>query len=130
MFLPFWNTQIYCNVLDIRWEVVSYRRALVGNQGFLEGSINEALSVFKISSLPPSENVEHLGKRDLECFSYVFQIDSLEEKLSQCRETLEEVDFKLRRKELTTEGRYCWEFQEYIDCFTELQTSVAHANCC
>ncbi|XP_053160788.1 coiled-coil domain-containing protein 167 isoform X2 [Hemicordylus capensis] len=32
-------------------------------------------------------------------------IDSLEEKLSHCRQSLEEVDFKLRREELTPEGR-------------------------
>nr|XP_056709257.1 coiled-coil domain-containing protein 167 [Euleptes europaea] len=40
-----------------------------------------------------------------ESFSVAQEIDRLEEKLSQCRETLEEVDFKLRRKELTPEGR-------------------------
>ncbi|XP_053160812.1 coiled-coil domain-containing protein 167 isoform X4 [Hemicordylus capensis] len=33
------------------------------------------------------------------------KIDSLEEKLSHCRQSLEEVDFKLRREELTPEGR-------------------------
>ncbi|XP_033000465.1 coiled-coil domain-containing protein 167 [Lacerta agilis] len=33
------------------------------------------------------------------------EIDTLEEKLSQCREDLEELDFKLRREELTPEGR-------------------------
>ncbi|XP_053238894.1 coiled-coil domain-containing protein 167 isoform X1 [Podarcis raffonei] len=33
------------------------------------------------------------------------KIDTLEEKLSQCRENLEELDFKLRREELTPEGR-------------------------
>ncbi|XP_066474734.1 coiled-coil domain-containing protein 167 isoform X1 [Tiliqua scincoides] len=35
----------------------------------------------------------------------LIKIDSLEEKLSQCRQGLEEVDFKLRREELTPEGR-------------------------
>uniref|UniRef100_A0A8D0HNY5 Coiled-coil domain containing 167 n=1 Tax=Sphenodon punctatus TaxID=8508 RepID=A0A8D0HNY5_SPHPU len=32
-------------------------------------------------------------------------IDSLEEKLSLCRQSLEEVDLKLRREELSPEGR-------------------------
>uniref|UniRef100_A0A8D2IUK7 Uncharacterized protein n=1 Tax=Varanus komodoensis TaxID=61221 RepID=A0A8D2IUK7_VARKO len=36
----------------------------------------------------------------------VFQIDCLEDKLSHCRQALEELDFKLQREELTPERRY------------------------
>ncbi|XP_054841057.1 coiled-coil domain-containing protein 167 [Eublepharis macularius] len=46
-----------------------------------------------------------MPKEKGESFSVAQEIDSLEEKLSQCRESLEEVDFKLRRKELTPERR-------------------------
>ncbi|KAJ6666819.1 hypothetical protein lerEdw1_018821 [Lerista edwardsae] len=41
-------------------------------------------------------------------------IDSLEEKLSQCRQSLEEVDFKLRREELTPEGRKSLEKEKHL----------------
>uniref|UniRef100_A0A7M4ET75 Coiled-coil domain-containing protein 167 n=1 Tax=Crocodylus porosus TaxID=8502 RepID=A0A7M4ET75_CROPO len=34
------------------------------------------------------------------------QIDGLEEKLALCRQNMEEVDFKLRREELSPEKRY------------------------
>ncbi|XP_066474735.1 coiled-coil domain-containing protein 167 isoform X2 [Tiliqua scincoides] len=46
-----------------------------------------------------------MPKKRRECISVAQEIDSLEEKLSQCRQGLEEVDFKLRREELTPEGR-------------------------
>lgn len=36
----------------------------------------------------------------------VFQIDGLEEKLAHCRQSMEEVDVKLRREKLSPEGRY------------------------
>ena len=36
----------------------------------------------------------------------VFQIDGLEEKLARCRQSMEEVDLKLRREKLSLEGRY------------------------
>lgn len=36
----------------------------------------------------------------------VFQIDGLEEKLACCRQSIEEVDLKLRREKLSPEGRY------------------------
>ena len=36
----------------------------------------------------------------------VFQIDGLEEKLARCRQSMEEVDLKLRREKLSPEGRY------------------------
>uniref|UniRef100_A0ACB8GAY7 Uncharacterized protein n=1 Tax=Sphaerodactylus townsendi TaxID=933632 RepID=A0ACB8GAY7_9SAUR len=42
------------------------------------------------------------------------EIDRLEEKLTQCREALEEVDFKLRRKELTPEGRKSLEKEKIV----------------
>ncbi|NWH82003.1 CC167 protein, partial [Piaya cayana] len=35
----------------------------------------------------------------------IFQIDGLEEKLSRCRQSIEEVDLKLRREKLSPEGR-------------------------
>ncbi|NXE48600.1 CC167 protein, partial [Casuarius casuarius] len=35
----------------------------------------------------------------------VFQIDGLEEKLALCRQSMEEVDLKLRREKLSPEGR-------------------------
>ncbi|XP_059691544.1 coiled-coil domain-containing protein 167 isoform X1 [Gavia stellata] len=35
----------------------------------------------------------------------VFQIDGLEEKLAHCRQSMEEVDLKLRREKLSPEGR-------------------------
>lgn len=35
-----------------------------------------------------------------------FQIDGLEEKLARCRQSMEEVDLKLRREKLSPEGRY------------------------
>ncbi|KAJ7404289.1 hypothetical protein WISP_146758 [Willisornis vidua] len=35
----------------------------------------------------------------------VFQIDGLEEKLARCRQSMEEVDLKLRREKLSPEGR-------------------------
>uniref|UniRef100_A0A8C0EXN7 Coiled-coil domain-containing protein 167 n=1 Tax=Bubo bubo TaxID=30461 RepID=A0A8C0EXN7_BUBBB len=35
----------------------------------------------------------------------VFQIDGLEEKLAHCRQSIEEVDLKLRREKLSPEGR-------------------------
>ncbi|XP_060100861.1 coiled-coil domain-containing protein 167 [Heteronotia binoei] len=46
-----------------------------------------------------------MPKQRQESFSVAQEIDSLEEKLSHCREALEEVDFKLRRQELTAERR-------------------------
>lgn len=36
----------------------------------------------------------------------VFQIDGLEEKLAHCRQSMEEMDLKLRREKLSPEGRY------------------------
>lgn len=36
----------------------------------------------------------------------VLQIDGLEEKLARCRQSMEEVDLKLRREKLSPEGRY------------------------
>uniref|UniRef100_A0A8D0BEU0 Coiled-coil domain-containing protein 167 n=1 Tax=Salvator merianae TaxID=96440 RepID=A0A8D0BEU0_SALMN len=44
-------------------------------------------------------------RKQRESLSVALEIDSLEEKLSQCRENLEELDFKLRREDLTPEGR-------------------------
>ncbi|NXY81266.1 CC167 protein, partial [Alcedo cyanopectus] len=35
----------------------------------------------------------------------LFQIDELEEKLARCRQSMEEVDLKLRREQLSPEGR-------------------------
>ncbi|NXY33042.1 CC167 protein, partial [Pomatorhinus ruficollis] len=35
----------------------------------------------------------------------VFQIDGLEEKLARCRQSMEEVDLKLRSEKLSPEGR-------------------------
>uniref|UniRef100_A0A8C3MU45 Uncharacterized protein n=1 Tax=Geospiza parvula TaxID=87175 RepID=A0A8C3MU45_GEOPR len=35
-----------------------------------------------------------------------FQIDGLEEKLARCRQSMEEVDLKLRKEKLSPEGRY------------------------
>ncbi|KAM9563821.1 coiled-coil domain-containing protein 167 isoform 2-T2 [Guaruba guarouba] len=37
--------------------------------------------------------------------SNLVQIDGLEEKLARCRQTVEEVDLKLRREKLSPEGR-------------------------
>ncbi|XP_063246952.1 coiled-coil domain-containing protein 167 isoform X1 [Prinia subflava] len=35
----------------------------------------------------------------------IFRIDGLEEKLARCRQSMEEVDLKLRREKLSPEGR-------------------------
>uniref|UniRef100_A0A8D0HJA8 Coiled-coil domain-containing protein 167 n=1 Tax=Sphenodon punctatus TaxID=8508 RepID=A0A8D0HJA8_SPHPU len=48
-------------------------------------------------------------------------IDSLEEKLSLCRQSLEEVDLKLRREELSPEGRKSLEKQK-----NQLMTKAEH----
>lgn len=47
-----------------------------------------------------------LGGRGNDSDRCVFQIDELEEKLSLCRQSMEEVDLKLRREKLSHEGRY------------------------
>ncbi|XP_061480867.1 coiled-coil domain-containing protein 167 isoform X1 [Rhineura floridana] len=46
-----------------------------------------------------------MPKKRGECGSVVQEMDNLEEKLCRCRESLEELDLKLRREELTPEGR-------------------------
>lgn len=38
-------------------------------------------------------------------WSAVFQIDGLEKKLAHCRQSVEEVDLKLRREKISPEGR-------------------------
>ncbi|NWT40844.1 CC167 protein, partial [Rissa tridactyla] len=43
-------------------------------------------------------------ENDSDCCA-VFQIDGLEEKLAHCRQSMEEVDLKLRREKLSPEGR-------------------------
>lgn len=45
-----------------------------------------------------TQSSEHIQKREI-------QIDGLEEKLSLCRQSMEEVDLKLLRAELSPEGR-------------------------
>nr|XP_032626614.1 coiled-coil domain-containing protein 167 isoform X3 [Chelonoidis abingdonii] len=45
-----------------------------------------------------TQSSEHIQNREI-------QIDGLEEKLSFCRQSMEEVDLKLRREELSPEGR-------------------------
>ncbi|XP_030413122.1 coiled-coil domain-containing protein 167 isoform X3 [Gopherus evgoodei] len=45
-----------------------------------------------------TQSSEHIQNREM-------QIDGLEEKLSLCRQSMEEVDLKLRREELSPEGR-------------------------
>ncbi|XP_048375680.1 coiled-coil domain-containing protein 167 [Sphaerodactylus townsendi] len=55
-----------------------------------------------------------MSKPRQESFSVAREIDRLEEKLTQCREALEEVDFKLRRKELTPEGRKSLEKEKIV----------------
>ncbi|XP_031449917.1 coiled-coil domain-containing protein 167 [Phasianus colchicus] len=45
-----------------------------------------------------------MGKKR-EGLSVAWEIDELEEKLSLCRQSMEEVDLKLRREKLSHEGR-------------------------
>ncbi|XP_042334985.1 coiled-coil domain-containing protein 167 isoform X2 [Sceloporus undulatus] len=56
-------------------------------------------SVQRGGSKMSEKRLQHEG------LSVAQQVDSLEDKLTQCREALEEVDFKLRREELTPERR-------------------------
>nr|XP_006126591.1 coiled-coil domain-containing protein 167 isoform X2 [Pelodiscus sinensis] len=49
-----------------------------------------------------------MGKKR-EGLSVALEIDGLEEKLSLCRESMEEMDLKLRREELSPEGRQALE---------------------
>ncbi|XP_062980263.1 coiled-coil domain-containing protein 167 [Elgaria multicarinata webbii] len=46
-----------------------------------------------------------MSEKQPETMSVAQQIDCLEDKLSHCRQALEELDFKLRREELTPERR-------------------------
>uniref|UniRef100_A0A8D0F8F8 Coiled-coil domain-containing protein 167 n=1 Tax=Strix occidentalis caurina TaxID=311401 RepID=A0A8D0F8F8_STROC len=49
-------------------------------------------------------------------------IDGLEEKLAHCRQSIEEVDLKLRREKLSPEGRTLT--GEAFVCFPEKELSV------
>ncbi|XP_075454904.1 coiled-coil domain-containing protein 167 [Ascaphus truei] len=46
-----------------------------------------------------------MAKGRKEKLSVAREIDGLEEKLASCRQNLEDVDFKMRKLELTVEGR-------------------------
>ncbi|KAM9315713.1 coiled-coil domain-containing protein 167 [Gastrophryne carolinensis] len=46
-----------------------------------------------------------MARKKKESYSVVREIDGMEERLAACRNSLEDVDFKLRKLELTEEGR-------------------------
>ncbi|XP_043916278.1 coiled-coil domain-containing protein 167 isoform X2 [Protopterus annectens] len=47
-------------------------------------------------------------------FSVAREIDTVEEKLNVCRESLDHIDFKLRKHELTPEGRQSLEEEKSV----------------
>ncbi|KAM9155862.1 coiled-coil domain-containing protein 167 isoform 3-T3 [Pangshura tecta] len=64
-----------------------------------------------------------------EGLSVAQEIDGLEEKLSLCRQSMEEVDLKLRREELSPEGRKSLERERSL-LVTKAETYVAQAPGC
>ncbi|XP_053568672.1 coiled-coil domain-containing protein 167 [Bombina bombina] len=46
-----------------------------------------------------------MAKKRKEKLSVAKEIDGMEDKLASCRNSLEDIDFKLRKLELTVEGR-------------------------
>ncbi|XP_053880091.1 coiled-coil domain-containing protein 167 isoform X2 [Malaclemys terrapin pileata] len=56
------------------------------------------------------------------------QIDGLEEKLSLCRQSMEEVDLKLRREELSPEGRKSLERERSL-LVTKAETYASGSAC-
>ncbi|NWI43112.1 CC167 protein, partial [Picathartes gymnocephalus] len=54
------------------------------------------------------------GRRNNGDWCGVFQIDDLEEKLARCRQSMEEVDLKLRREKLSPEGRKSLEREQNL----------------
>ncbi|XP_039385973.1 coiled-coil domain-containing protein 167 isoform X5 [Mauremys reevesii] len=66
-----------------------------------------------------TQSSEHIQKREI-------QIDGLEEKLSLCRQSMEEVDLKLLREELSPEGRKSLERERSL-LVTKAETYGANA---
>ncbi|XP_038253261.2 coiled-coil domain-containing protein 167 isoform X4 [Dermochelys coriacea] len=63
-----------------------------------------------------------------EGLSVAQEIDCLEEKLSLCRQSMEEVDLKLRREELSPEGRKSLERERSL-LLTKAETYASGSAC-
>ncbi|XP_054053437.1 coiled-coil domain-containing protein 167 isoform X1 [Rissa tridactyla] len=82
------------SAIPVLWDQVTCRGAPLGLRGSCAGASGKLGISTALAELP---NNKGLGNCCL--------IDGLEEKLAHCRQSMEEVDLKLRREKLSPEGR-------------------------